>query len=68
MTPAVPPHWSGGTWKKRIDYSAFVALGGSCAYNLRLEAWDRHTNGFAAGEGWGATKCEHNRAFTVILA
>ena len=68
MTPAVPPHWSGGTWKKRIDYSAFVALGGSCAYNLRLAAWDRHTNGFVAGPGWAATECEHNRAFTVILA
>jgi hypothetical protein len=47
---------------------ARIALGGSCAYNLRLAAWDRHTNGFAAGTGWSATHCEHNRAFTVILA
>lgn len=67
-TPAIPPHWYGGTWKKRIDHSAFVALGGSCAYNLRLAAWDRHTNGFAAGPGWDDTRCESNRAFTVILA
>ncbi len=68
MTPAVPPDWFGGTWKKKIPYSSFVALGGSCAYNLRLRAWDRHTNGFAAGSGWGATGCDKNRAFTVILA
>jgi len=44
-----------------------VALGGTCAYNLRLSAWDRHTNGSASGSGWGETGCEKNRAFTVIV-
>jgi hypothetical protein len=67
-TPAIPPYWYGGSWKKTIPYSTFVAMGGSCAYNLRLRAWDRHTNGFASGPGWGVTECQDNRAFTVILA
>lgn len=68
MTPAIPPYWYGGSWKKRIPYSTFHDLGGSCAYLLSLRAWDRHTDGFSAGPGWGATECGHDRAFTVILA
>ena len=66
-TPAIPPYWYGGTWRKKIAHSTFVALGGTCAYNLRLSAWDRHTNGSASGSGWGETGCEKNRAFTVIV-
>lgn len=65
-TPAIPPYWSGGIWAKKIPYSTFVSMGGSCAYNLRLNACDRHTNGFSTACGW--PHCEHNRAFTIILA
>jgi hypothetical protein len=65
-TPAVPPYWFGGTWKKKIPYSTFVAMGGSCAYNLRLTACDRHTNGFATS--CSLDYCQKNRAFTIILA
>jgi hypothetical protein len=68
MTPAIPPYWNGGSWKKHVAYSTFQALGGSCAYNLRVRAWDRHTNGYASGPGWGETECDKNRAFTIILA
>jgi len=64
--PAIPPHWFGGTWTKKISYSTFVDMGGSCAYNLRLRACDRHTNGFSTA--CGLAECEHNRAFTIILA
>ncbi len=67
-TPAVPPYWYGGTWTKKIPYSSFVLMGGSCAYNLRVRAWDRHTDGYASGAGWGETECDENRAFTIILA
>ena len=66
MPPAIPPYWNGGTWTKKIPYSSFVTLGGSCAYNLRLKACDRHTNGFSTA--CGLAQCEHNRAFTIILA
>ena len=66
MTPAIPPQWFGGTWIKKIPYSTFVAMGGSCAYNLRVTACDRHTTGFATACGLG--HCEKNRAFTIILA
>jgi len=68
VTPAIPPFWNGGTWTAAVPASAFVALGGSCAYNLRLRAWDRQTDGWSAGAGWGEVGCEKNRAFTVILA
>jgi hypothetical protein len=66
--PAIPPYWSGGSWTKKVPYSSFVAMGGSCAYNLRIRAWDRQTDGFSAGSGWSYVGCEKNRAFTVILA
>lgn len=66
LTPAIPPYWYGGIWKKKIPYSTFVAMGGSCAYNLRLTACDRHTNGFTTACGLG--HCHKNRAFTIILA
>lgn len=65
-TPAVPPYWFGGIWTKKIPYSTFVSMGGSCAYNLRLIACDRHTNGFTSACGLGG--CEDDRAFTIILA
>jgi hypothetical protein len=67
-TPATAPVWNGGTWTAEIPASAFAGLGGSCAYNLRLDAWDRQTDGWSAGVGWGAVLCEQNRAFTLILA
>ena len=67
-SPAIPPFWSGGTWTAIVPASAFAALGGSCAFNLRLRAWDRQTNGWTAGAGWGEVECEKDRAFTVILA
>jgi len=63
---ASPPYWFGGTWKKKIPYSSFVAMGGSCAYNLRLTSCDRHTSGFASA--CSLAYCEKNRAFTIILA
>ena len=62
--PAIPPYWYGGSWRKKVPYSTFVAMGGSCAYNLRVRAWDRHTDGL----GGVYTGCEKDRAFTVILA
>jgi hypothetical protein len=65
-TPAIPPYWFGGTWKKKIPYSTFVAMGGSCAYNLRLSACGRHTDG--RSEGCNIAGCGDNRAFTIILA
>jgi hypothetical protein len=65
-SPAVPPYWYGGIWRKKISYSAFVAMGGSCAYNLRVTACDRHTNGFSSSCSLGY--CDENRAFTIILA
>ena len=68
VPPAIPPYWFGGSWAKKVPYSSFVAMGGSCAYNLRVRAWDRHTDGFSAGSGWSYAGCEKNRAFTVILA
>ena len=64
-SPAIPPYWFGGTWKKKIPYASFVAMGGSCAYNLRVSACDRHTNGFASSCSLGY--CDENRAFTIIL-
>lgn len=67
-TPAIPPYWDGGTWTATVPASAFAALGGSCAFNLRLRAWDRQTDGWSAGSGWGEVECEKDRAFTVILA
>jgi hypothetical protein len=67
-SPAIPPFWYGGTWISTVPASAFAALGGSCAFNLRLRAWDRQTNGWSAGAGWGEVGCEKDRAFTVILA
>jgi hypothetical protein len=66
MVPAIPPYWNGGTWKKKIPYSTFVFMGGSCAYNLRLSACDRHTTGFTTV--CSAEGCSDDRAFTVILA
>jgi len=68
VSPATPPVWNGGTWTSTVPASFFAGLGGSCAYNLRLRAWDRQTNGWSAGIGWNEVGCEHNRAFTVILA
>jgi hypothetical protein len=68
VTPAIPPVWTGGSWVATVPASAFATLGGSCAYNLRLDAWDRQTDGWTAGVGWGEVGCEKNRAFTVILA
>ena len=68
ITPATPPAWNGGAWIATVPASAFGALGGSCAYNLRVRAWDRQTDGWNAGPWWGAVECEKNRAFTVILA
>lgn len=65
-TPAIPPYWFGGAWKKRIDYATFVAMGGSCAYNLRVTACDRQTDGFSDSCALGY--CDENRAFTIILA
>ncbi len=66
LTPAIPPYWYGGIWKKKIPYSTFVAMGGSCAYNLRLTVCDRHTNGFTSA--CGLYYCQKNRAFTIILS
>ena len=63
--PAIAPHWFGGTWTKKISYSTFVAMGGSCAYNLRLGACDRHTNGSSTACSFAPR--EDNRAFTIIL-
>lgn len=65
---AVQPVWNGGTWTAVVPASFFAALGGSCAYDLELHAWDRHTNGYSAGIGWGSVHCKDDRAFTVILA
>jgi len=65
VTPAVPPYWYGGVWKKKVPYSSFVAMGGSCAYNLRLRACDRHTTGFTTA--CSLAECDKNRAFTIIL-
>ena len=66
MPPAVPPYWNGGTWTKKISYSTFVEMGGSCAYNLRISACDRHTNGSSTACSFAGR--EDNRAFTIILA
>jgi hypothetical protein len=66
ITPAIPPFWNGGTWTATVPAGAFAALGGSCAYNLRLRSWDRQTNG--SSSILSAAECERNRAFTVILA
>jgi len=63
---ATPPYWYGGTWRKKIPYSSFVAMGGSCAYNLRVTACDRHTTGFTSA--CSLAECDKNRAFTIILA
>ena len=56
------PVWTGGTWQITIPAAAFS----SCAYNVRVRAWNRQTNGWSAGAGWGETNCEKNRAFTII--
>jgi len=66
MSPAIPPYWSGGHWRKKISYTAFQGYGGSCAYNLRVKACDRHTNGFSSE--CSLAYCDENRAFTIILA
>jgi hypothetical protein len=65
-SPAIVPHWFGGTWTKRIPYATFLAAGGSCAYNLRIQACDRHTDGFTTSCGLGY--CDENRAFTILLS
>lgn len=65
--PAAAPVWTGGSWVLTVPASFFVGLGGSCAYNLRVGAWDRQTDGWSAGVGWGAVYTEQNRAFTVVL-
>ena len=63
---ATPPYWYGGRWKKAISYGDFQTYGGSCAYNLRVKACDRHTNGFTSE--CALAYCDENRAFTIILA
>ncbi len=65
---ATRPDWNGGTWTARVPAAAFAAMGGSCAYNLALDAHNRHTNGWSAGGGWGAVDCDDDVAFTVILS
>ena len=64
-SPAIPPYWYGGTWRKKIPYSVFHDLGGNCAYNLRVTACDRHTSGFSSECSLGY--CDENRAFTINL-
>jgi hypothetical protein len=65
MGAATPPYWYGGHWRKVIPYSVFYDLGGTCAYNLHVNACNRHTNGFANSCSLGP--CDKNRAFTIIL-
>ncbi len=65
---ATAPYWYGGTWTVDVKTSVFNALGGSCAFNLTLRSWNRQTNGWNAGHGWGAVRCSTDRAFTAILA
>lgn len=65
---AIRPAWNGGTWTVEIPQAVFATLGGSCAYDLELHAWDRHTNGWSSGSGWGEVHCKDDRAFTVVLA
>jgi len=62
---AIPPYWYGGSWIKKIPYSSFVAMGGSCAYNLHVKACDRHTTGFTSA--CSLAECDKDRAFTIIL-
>jgi hypothetical protein len=63
---AIRPAWYGGTWIATIPASVFATLGGSCAYDMELHAYNRHTNGWT--HTWNATHCKDDRAFTVILA
>ncbi|MFN8379882.1 MAG: hypothetical protein U0452_14560 [Anaerolineae bacterium] len=58
------PSWTGGTTTINVPASFLVAMGGSCAYNLRVSGWNRQTDGWGSGDVYN----EHNRAFTVILA
>ena len=58
------PSWTGGTTTVTVPASFFVAMGGSCAYNLRVAGWNRQTDGWGGGDVYN----EHNRAFSVILA
>ncbi len=58
------PSWTGGTTTINVPASFMTALGGSCAYNLRVSAWNRQTDGWSGGDVYN----EHNRAFSVILA
>lgn len=58
------PSWTGGTTTINVPASFMVSMGGSCAYNLRVSAWNRQTDGWGSGDVYN----EHNRAFSVILA
>ena len=58
------PNWTGGTTTINVPASFMTAMGGSCAYNLRVAAWNRQTDGWGSGDVYN----EHNRAFSVILA
>jgi hypothetical protein len=67
-SPAIPPYWYGSSWSATVPESAIAALGGSCAYVVRLRAWDRQTDGWNWGTGWTETECLDSIAFTIILA
>jgi hypothetical protein len=64
--PAIAPVWHGGAWTVTVPASAFAALGGSCAYDLDLSAYDRQTDGSSVT--WSQTSCSDSVAFTMILA
>jgi hypothetical protein len=61
-TPASAPVWTGGSWTATVPAAAF---GGSCAFDLDLDAYNRQTNGGYVGD---ETHQHASVAFTLILA